>query len=377
MCTCIIDVDCTGQELASLHSIATTCAALGEIASRLATQPAIGLDTEFLRERTYRAQLCLLQVSDTGQAACIDPIAVPDLSALAPVLGDPRVVKVLHASRQDLEVLLPTAGMVRPVFDTQIAAALAGEAAHIGYGELVRRLLGHELPKAHTRTDWSRRPLSPEQIEYALDDVRHLLPLRQALTERLERLGRLDWLAEELSTLDDASSLGVRPEDAWRRLKGLAGLDPGRERLARLLGAWRERRAMERDRPRGWILEDAVLREIVLRVPRTPEALGAVPDMPPGLVKHCAAQLLECVGEADIPDPPPPAPTRARPDPLKTALVRKLGAISQAVAIELGLSPEVLVTRRELEQLADERRDVPVLRGWRRQVIGERLLAAI
>lgn len=360
-----------------MHSIATTSAAVGEIASRLATQSAIGLDTEFLRERTYRAQLCLLQVSDTGRAACIDPIAVPDLSALAPVLGDSRVVKVLHASRQDLEVLLPTAGLLRPVFDTQIAAALAGEAAQIGYGDLVRRLLGHELPKAHTRTDWSRRPLSPEQIEYALDDVRHLLPLRETLTERLERLGRLDWLAEELSTLDEASALGVRPEDAWRRLKGLAGLDPGRERLARLLGAWRELRAMERDRPRGWILEDAVLREIVLRVPRTPEALAAVPDMPPGLVKHCAAQLLECVREADVPDPPPPPPTRARPDPLKIALVRKLGALSQAAAAELGLSPEVLVTRRELEQLADERTDVPVLRGWRRQVIGERLLAAL
>jgi ribonuclease D len=360
-----------------LHSIATTAAAADEMAARLASQSAIGLDTEFLRERTYRAQLCLLQVSAPGWAACLDPIAVPDLSALAQVLGDASVSKVLHASRQDLEVLLPIAGMVRPVFDTQIAAALAGEAAQIGYGELVRRLLGHELPKAHTRTDWSRRPLSPEQIEYALDDVRYLLPLKDALTERLERLGRLDWLAEELAALDDASSLGVRPEDAWRRLKGLAGLDPGRERLLRLLAAWRERRAMERDRPRGWILEDALLREIVLRVPRTPQALAAVPDMPPGLVTHCAAQLLECVREAAVADPPPPPPGRARPDPLKGALLKKLGALNQAAASELGLSPEVLVTRRELEQLADGRRDVPVLCGWRRGVIGERLLAAL
>ncbi len=360
-----------------MHSIATTAAAVGEIASSLATHSAIGLDTEFLRERTYRAQLCLLQVSDPGQAACIDPIAVADLSALAPVLGDPRVIKVLHASRQDLEVLLPTVGMVRPVFDTQIAAALAGEAAQIGYGELVRRSLGHELPKAHTRTDWSRRPLSPEQIEYALDDVRHLLPLKDALTERLERLGRLDWLAEELSALEEAGSLEVRPEDAWRRLKGLSDLDPGRERLARLLAAWRERRAMERDRPRGWILEDTVLREIVVRVPRTPETLAAVPDMPPGLVRHCAGQLLECVKDAAIADPPPPLPARARPDPLKSALVKKLSALNQAAATELGLSPEVLVTRRELEQLAAGRRDVPVLCGWRREVIGERLLAAL
>lgn len=369
--------NCTVQEPASLHSIATTSAAIGEIASHLATQSAIGLDTEFLRERTYWAQLCLLQVSGADRAVCIDPIAVPDLSALTPVLGDPRVVKVLHASRQDLEVLLPAAGAVRPVFDTQIAAALAGEPVQIGYGELVCRLLGHELPKAHTRTDWSRRPLSPEQIEYALDDVRHLLPLRDALTERLDRLGRLDWLAEELLALEDTGSLAVQPEDAWRRLKGLAGIDPGRQRLARRLAAWRERRAMDRNRPRGWILHEAVLREIVLRVPRTPEALAAIADMPAGLLKHCAEELLECVGAAEIPDPPPPVPGRARPDPLKTTLVKKLGSLNQAVASELGLSPEVLATRRELEGLADGRRDVPLLSGWRREVIGERLLAAL
>ncbi len=372
-----MSADCTDQEPDSLHSIATTPSAVSEIAQRLAGQPAIGLDTEFLRERTYRAQLCLLQVSCAGEAACIDPIAVPDLAALAQVLGDPRVIKVLHASRQDLEVLLPAVGLVRPVFDTQIAAALAGEPAQIGYGELVRRLLGHELPKAHTRADWSRRPLSPEQIEYALEDVLYLLPLKLALTERLERLGRLTWLAEELSALEDASGLGVQPQDAWRRLKGLAGLDPGRERLARLLAAWRERRAMERDRPRGWILEDAILREIVLRVPRTSEALATVPDMPPGILKHCAADLLECVQAAEIDDPPPPPPVRARPDPLKSALVKKLAALNQAAASELGLSPEVLATRREFEMLAEGRTDVPVLRGWRRTAVGERLLAGL
>ena len=359
-----------------MHPLATA-AAVSEIAQRLATHSAIGLDTGFLRERTYRAQLCLLQVSDAAQAACIDPIAVPDLAALAPVLGDPGVIKVLHASRQDLEVLLPAVGLVRPVFDTQIAAALAGEPAQIGYGELVRRLLGHELPKAHTRTDWSRRPLSPEQLEYALDDVRHLLALRAALTERLERLGRLPWLAEELCALEDATSLRVQPEDAWRRLKGLNGLDPGRQRLIRLLAAWRERRALQRDRPRGWILEDAVLREIALRVPRSVQALSAIPEMPASVIEHCAADLLECIRAAEIPDPPPATAARRRPDPLRDARVRKLGAVHQAAASELGLSPEVLVTRRELEMLAEGRMDVPVLNGWRRTVVGERLLAAL
>jgi ribonuclease D len=159
----------------------------------------------------------------------------------------------MHASRQDVEVLYPLAGIVRPVFDTQIAAALTGLPAQIGYGELVRRALGTELAKSHTRTDWSRRPLSAEQVEYALDDVRYLLPLKNYLEEHLDKLGRLEWLAEELAALGDVRSFTVDPESAWQRLKGLRGLDPGRTRLTRSLAAWRERRAIDRNRPRGWI----------------------------------------------------------------------------------------------------------------------------
>src|SRR6185437_10915817 len=216
-----------------LHPIADTADAVTDLAARLASCARIGLDTEFLRERTYRAELCLIQLSAGDDAVCVDPLAVTELGALAGPLTAGGIVKVMHASRQDLEVLLPAVGLVRPVFDTQIAAALAGLAAQIGYAELVRRLLDIELPKAHTRTDWSRRPLSPEQIEYALDDVRHLIPLQLALGERLEKLGRSAWLAEELAQLGDASALATEPEEAWRRLKGLRGLDAARERLAR------------------------------------------------------------------------------------------------------------------------------------------------
>lgn len=357
-----------------MHPAATTDA-LNEIAAHLAAQPAIGLDTEFLRERTYHAELCLVQLSWADQAACIDPLALRDLSALGAALGAPPVVKVLHASRQDLEVLLPAVGPVRPIFDTQIAAALAGEAAQIGYAELVRRMLGHELAKGQTRTDWSRRPLSAEQLEYALDDVRHLLPLKAVLEERLQRLGRLPWLAEELTALEDPAALSVDPESAWRRVRGLSGLDPGRQRLLQSLAAWRERRALERNRPRGWILADTLLRDIVLRVPRTRAELSALEGMPPGLLERGGAELLECVRAAEIPEPAPQV-QRLRPDPQLTTLLKKLSAIHQARAAELGLSPEVLATRRDLEQLAAGRQDGPVLVGWRRAVLGERLLAA-
>ena len=360
-----------------LHHIADTADAVTNLAARIATQASVGLDTEFLRERTYRAELCLIQVSAADDAICVDPLAVTDLSALAGPLTAAGVVKVMHASRQDLEVLLPAIGLVHPVFDTQIAAALAGFAAQIGYAELVRRLLDIDLPKAHTRTDWSRRPLSPEQIEYARDDVRHLIPLQLALEERLGKLGRQSWLAEELAALADARSLATDPQDAWRRLKGLRGLDPARERLARGLAAWRERRAIERNRPRGWILDDAALREMIVRVPRSLPALEAIAEMPPGVVRHCGAELLACIAAAEVPDPAPVLDARQRPDPAKSALVKKLGAVNQAVATELGIGPEVLATRRDLERLAEGGEDIAALRGWRRPVIGEKLLAAL
>ena len=364
------------SSFAPLQHIADTANDVTDLAARLAMRTSIGLDTEFLRERTYRAELCLIQVSAADDALCIDPIAVTDLTALADPLTSPAVVKVMHASRQDLEVLLPAVGLVRPVFDTQIAAALAGFAAQVGYAELVRRLLGIELPKAHTRTDWSRRPLSPEQIEYALDDVRHLVPLKHALEERLEKLGRMTWLTEELAALADPSSLATEPEEAWRRLKGLRGLDPARERLARELAAWRERRAMERNRPRGWILDDAALRELVVRVPRSRAALEAIEAIPPGVLRHCGEELLARIAAAKVPDPAPALDTRQRPDPVKSALVKKLSTVNQVVATELGISPEVLATRRDLERLAEGSEDIAALRGWRRTVVGERLLGA-
>ncbi len=360
-----------------MQRIVSTPPDLAALTKRLVTQPRVGLDTEFLRERTYRAQLCLLQLSAPDDAACVDPLALPDLTPLADVLGSCAVVKVMHASRQDLEVLLPLAGLVRPVFDTQIAAALTGLPAQIGYAEAVRRLLGQELAKSHTRTDWSRRPLSSEQIEYALDDVRYLLPLAARLQEQLRRLGRLDWLSEELAALEDPGALTIEPDNAWLRIKGLRDLDPARARLARALAAWRERCAVEHNRPRGWILDDTLLREIVVQVPRTLQALSQIAEMPPALVKRRGEELLAQVRAAEVPDPAPALAGRPRPDPVKAALVKKLGAISQAVAAELNLVPEVLATRRDLEQLADGRRDGAVLRGWRRAVLGERLLAAL
>jgi ribonuclease D len=355
--------------------------ALTTFAARAENAPAIALDTEFMREKTYRAELCLVQVAIGEDAVCIDPLALADaqgeLAALAPLLTAPGTVKIMHAARQDLEVLLPAVGLVQPVFDTQIAAALAGHPAQIGYAELARRLIGVELAKAHTRTDWSRRPLSPEQQEYALDDVRHLSALRTSLLDTLAAKGRIAWLEEELATLANADTLRVDPEDAWRKIKGLPSLDAGRLELARAVAAWRERRAAERNRPRGWIVDDAVLREFLVRLPRTPEALAALPEMQESVARKCGEEMLELVRQSGLPDPPPPLPRRDRPDPAQMALVKRLADISAEAAKELEISPEVLATRRELEKLAAGKRDVNLLRGWRASVVGEKLLAAL
>jgi ribonuclease D len=346
-----------------------------------ANAPAIALDTEFMREKTYRAELCLLQIAVGTDAVCIDPLALADrgadLSPLTPLFSSPKVVKIMHAARQDLEVLLPATGLVQPVFDTQIAAALAGHPAQVGYAELTRRLLGVELPKAHTRADWSRRPLSADQLDYALDDVRHLTALRGLLLETLAAQGRSGWLEEELATLTNADALRVEPEEAWRKIKGLPSLDPDRQRLAQSLGAWRERRASERNRPRGWIVDDLVLREMVVRVPRSLEALAALPEMQDSVVRKCGEELLALVNNAGIPEPPPALPRRERPDPAQVALVKQLADIAADVAKGLEINTEVLATRRELEKLAAGKRDVSLLRGWRAEVLGEKLLRAL
>ena len=355
--------------------------ALTAFVAGLAQAPLLALDTEFMREKTYRAELCLVQIAAGATAVCIDPLVLAergaDLSPLAPLLTSPGTVKVMHAARQDLEVMMPAVGLVQPVFDTQIAAALAGHPAQIGYAELTRRLLGVELPKAHTRADWARRPLSAAEQEYALDDVRHLANLRASLLETLASKGRIAWLEEDLAALANADALRVDPDDAWKKVKGLPTLDADRQRLAQSLAAWRERRAIERNRPRGWIIDDAILREILVRLPRDLDALAALPEMQESVVRKCGEELLGLVRDAAIPDPPAPLPRRERPDPALVALEKRLADVSAEIAKELEISAEVLAPRRELAKLAAGKRDVSLLRGWREKVVGGKLLAAL
>jgi ribonuclease D len=352
-------------------------ARLEDFAAVLADASGIALDTEFLRERTYRPQLCLLQLASNGTALCVDPLADLPLETLRPALTRPGAQKILHAARQDLEVLWPVFGPIEDVYDTQIAAGLAGLPAQVGYSELVRRLLGIDLPKGQTRTDWSRRPLTDAQMQYAIDDVLHLPALRDLLDEQLEKLGRRGWLAEELADLSRADRLFVDPDKAWERLKWSGELDPDRQRLAQALAAWRERRAMDRDRPRSWILDDSGLRGIVLRVPRTPAELATVPDLTPGFVERSGEAVLGVVEEARMPHSLPPPSQRPRPDQELQARVKRLGGVLQDQARTLALAPELLATRRDLESIARGKPVGEALAGWRAAVLGDALSAAV
>ncbi len=329
-----------------------------------------------MRERTYYAQLCLLQLGADGLAVCVDPLALSSLDVLRPLMAAAQPCKILHAARQDMEVLAPVVGTVRNVFDTQVAAALLGFPAQVGYADLVREILGIELHKSQTRTDWSRRPLSTAQIEYALDDVRNLPPLREKLAGRLEQLGRRGWFDEEMAEIGSESFV-VDPEQAWLRIKTFADLDADRQRLAQLLAAWRERRAMSSDRPRGWILPDAALRDIVLQVPRDHAALERIRELPDGIRANSGAQLLELVSAAAVPNPAAPLPQRRRPDPQQLEQVARLADIARRIAGSLELAPEILATRRELETLVRGERDGALMHGWRREIVGLELLKAL
>ncbi len=359
-------------------TILSTRTALGALVDAWPAGASIALDTEFVRERTYYPRLCLIQVATPGTLALVDVLAIEDGGALVAPLVDERRTKLLHAARQDIEALLPlTSAPLAPVFDTQQAAALLGFPAQIGYAELVRQLLGVELAKGHARTDWSRRPLSPEQLAYAADDVRYLPPLAAALEERLAAAGRRGWMGEESSQLRDVSLYRVEPAEAWRRLKGMERLDPEEFAAARALACWREQRAMERDLPRGWVLPDAAIYDLAQARPRTREALLAIVNVPRGTAARAGDEILAAIRDSRDATPVEAPEELARPGPAQVRQMKTLQQRLLAIAVELGIQPEILATRRELAAMIRGARQLPVLTGWRREVIGEPLLAAL
>jgi ribonuclease D len=348
---------------------------LAALARTLKSQGAIGVDTEFLRERTFFPKLCLLQLSAAGQVWLIDTLRVGSLEALMPCLTAAQSRKLIHAARQDLEaVYLTSKQVISPVFDTQIAAACIGLKPQIGYAELVKTLLDVTIPKGQTRTDWSMRPLSRAQLEYAADDVLHLEAIAAELSRRLGALGREHWVREDCSNLQDLSLYEPDAAFAWVRLRGMGQLAPAPRARARIIAVWREQAARARDLPRAWILSDAAIFSIAEANPRTAAELDAVQPLNEKLSGTLLDALDSSTGTA-LTDLEPEQDSR--PTPAQKALLERLIQTVDARAAELQVSAEVLAPRGELKSLAMGKRDSHALAGWRRQEIGTRLLELI
>jgi ribonuclease D len=343
---------------------------LPPLARALESQAWIGVDTEFLRERTFFPKLCLLQLSAAGRIWCIDTLGIGSLEPLMAALTAPAARKVIHAARQDLEaVYLSARRVITPVFDTQIAAACVGLKPQVGYAELVKTLLDVTIPKGQTRTDWSKRPLTREQLDYAADDVLYLGQVADLLAARLRELGREHWVAEDCRELEDPLLYEPDPAQAWARLRGLQQLAPAARGRAKAIAVWREKVARGRDLPRSWILADAAIFAI---------AQGGVNPLNDSL----AASLEEALAEAPDAAQDEEPSQEARPTPEQRAVIDRLARIVDARARELDVSAEILAPRGELKALAmgtRERalRDSHALHGWRRQEIGGRLLDAL
>lgn len=321
------------------------------------------IDTEFERSRTYFAQLCLVQVATDNAIACIDPMDGIDLAPIFSNWGVPGRHKILHAARQDLEVLhFAGARDLTPLLDTQIAAALCGFSEQIGYAELAHELLGVTLDKSQTRTDWRRRPLSPRQLAYAADDVRHLGAISSELSARLEARGRLAWWHEDCARLYDPSVIDPPAAQAWQRVKGTSALGDAAFARAVALATWREETARQRNLPRGWVLKDAELVAVAERAPRTLRELGDALQGDARSVRRHGDTLLELLLN------PPAAPARNGPlSPAERKHVKALAADVTAVATALDMPPSCLLTRKEMEQLIRGSQPARLDSGWRRQ----------
>lgn len=354
---------------------------LAEFCQRLRQGPALTIDTEFLRERTYWPKLCLVQMASRQEARAIDTLADGiDLEPLFSLMRDSDVVKVFHAARQDLEIFYHLMGEVpHPVFDTQLAAMVAGYGDSVGYETLVNRIAKAQVDKASQYTDWSRRPLSQRQIAYALADVTHLWPIYDRLSQSLAQTGRSNWLDEEMAILTDPATYKPDADAAWRRLKP-------RNRNGRYLAilkgvaAWREQEAQSRDVPRNRVIRDEVVQQLASEQPTTIERLREVRGLPREFkAGREASSLLAVVNEAlTLPDSALPTlrPPRRLP-PEAGPVVELLKVLLKMVSERDHVAQKLIATVADLERIAaeDEAADVPALKGWRRRVFGEEALA--
>lgn len=341
----------------------------------LARHERIGVDTEFMRERTFFAELCLVQIATDEQIYCIDPLVDEPMRAFWETASSRTWI--IHSARQDIEVIYQISGLMpAAIFDTQVAAGLLGYAPQLGYANLVAELFSVDIPKTHTRADWSKRPLADALLHYAAEDVQFLLPAFEILAERLDQKGRLAWAQEDSAQLLNPALYDIDPEQAIDRLKGARNLRGRRRAAAARLAAWREAEALRSNRPRQWIAKDTLLIDLAYELPTNIEALQDIEGLPAGLVRRQGSQLLEAIaasGNDNNNYRPPTAPNEAQKSVLK-----KMQTQVAECAGDLGLATETVASKRDLSAIiigGDQKSRL--LTGWRQELIGDRLLELV
>jgi len=356
--------------------IVTSSQDLTQAIGRLSASDFVTVDTEFLRESTFWPQLCLIQIASPEEAMIIDPMASGiDLAPFWALMGNDRVTKVFHAARQDIEIVYARAGLVpRPVFDTQVAAMVCGFGESVSYVNLVKNVTGVDIDKSSRFTDWSRRPLSERQLDYALGDVTHLRDVYLHLKADIDKAGRAEWLSEEMAVLTDPKTYASHPEEAWQRLKLRV---KNRKALAVLmeLAAWRERMAQSQDVPRSRVLRDEALYDIANQAPTSAEQLSQLRTLSEGFSRSARARdIIEAVklGLARDVKSVPAVARGAQLSAESTALIELLRVLLKASAARHRVAPKLIAGSEDLERIATEAEpDIPALKGWRRRLFGE------
>jgi ribonuclease D len=368
------------QSLSAIPAILTTTEELAAACARFAAHDFVTVDTEFLRETTFWPKLCVVQVASRDEVVIVDALADGiDLASLFELLGNEKVLKVFHAARQDIEIVWHLAGSIpAPIFDTQVAAMVLGYGDSIAYDQLVQRVTGAHIDKSSRFTDWSRRPLSAAQVNYAASDVTHLRDVYLKLAAALEKRKRTHWVFDEMSVLTSPGTYRQAPEDAWRRVGGRVR-KPRDLAILIEVAAWREREAQSKNVPRSRVLKDDALTEVALQAPDTPEKLGAIRMIPKGWERSKGGlDLIEAVKLGLGRDPatlPRIAPPRIASNGA-SATVELLKVLLKMVAESQGVAAKVIATTDELDLIADnDEADVPALHGWRRELFGEKALA--
>ena len=357
----------------------TTTSKLEAACERLARHPVITVDTEFLRETTYYPLLCVVQMASPDEAMVIDALAKGiDLKCFFELMANEKVLKVFHAARQDIEIIWHRAAIVpHPVFDTQVAAMVLGHGDSIGYDQLVERITGHRPDKTHRFTDWSRRPLTKEQITYAVSDVTHLRDVFLALEPDLRKRGRSDWVSEEMEVLTSPRTYDFHPERAWERLKTRVR-KPKELAVLMEVAAWREQEAQSRDVPRGRVLKDDAIGDIATHAPTTVERLAGLRSLPKGFDRSkWGAEIVTAVQRGLARDPATlPKLEKPRNNSNGAAIVELLKVLLRMTSERHAVASKVIATVDDLERIAaDDHADVAALHGWRRELFGEAALS--